>query len=341
MLLADGKRLLIGVVYRSPNSTDDNNERMLEILRTASNVKTDFLMICGDFNLPKIDWNENRCLDTETSFTARFMETVEDLGWWQHSKNDTRFRGSQSSCLDLVFTNEESMIDEISELPPIGKSDHLCQKWEITVSEAIYKNTSSTRPNFKRANWTEIKNDVNSFTFEQSADVGNMMDDFLAMFNSTKRANIPVCRLRSTKHRLPWMRCNKIKLQRARRWRSWSKFSNSSLPRDYDAYKVERNKLNDMVRGAKVKYEKNLIGDLKKNLNLYHGHCRRSLKTKQGVTNVVDGNGKLTETENETATALNKYYHSVFTYDDANTEIPVFAEKTRVFVRRNNFDGVC
>ena len=50
--------------------------------------------------------------------------------------------------------------------------------------------------------------------------------------------------------------------------------------------------------------------------NLYHGHCRRSLKTKQGISYVVDGEGKLTETEEETAAALNSYYHSVFTKDD-------------------------
>ena len=38
---------------------------------------------------------------------------------------------------------------------------------------------------------------------------------------------------------------------------------------------------------------------LKENPNLYHGHCRRSfaLKTKQGVSNVVDGAGRLTELE--------------------------------------------
>ena len=328
VLLSDGKRLLIGVVYRSPNSTDDNNERMLEIMKMASNVKTDYLTVCGDFNFPKIDWNGSQCLDTEISFTAKFMETIEDLGWFQHSKKDTRFRGLQRSCLDLVFSNEESMIDDILELPPLGKSDHVCQKWNITVKETIYKNTSVIRRNFKRANWTEIKNDVESFTFEPSANAENMMDDLLDMMNETKNAHIPLCRPRTRKHRLPWMRGTKIKVQRAKRWKCWSRFRRSGLPRDYEAYKVERNKLNDMVRGAKVNYEKNLIADLRENPNLFHGHCRRSLKTKQGVTNVIDNEGKLTETENETATALNEYYHSVFTYDDG-VNTPAFEEQTQ------------
>ena len=79
VLLSDGKRLLIGVIYRSPNSTEDNNMKMLDILRIASATKVDYLMVCGDFNLPKINWEGNQCLDTETSFTAAFMEAVEQL----------------------------------------------------------------------------------------------------------------------------------------------------------------------------------------------------------------------------------------------------------------------
>ena len=99
------------------------------------------------------------------------------------------------------------------------------------------------------------------------------------------------------------------------------------MPRDYDAYKMERNRLNDMIRSAKIKYEKGLIDDMKGNPKLYHGHCRRSLKTKQGVSNVVDGNGRLTQTEEEAAKALSDYYHTVFTADDGATP-PVFTEKT-------------
>ena len=81
---------------------------------------------------------------------------------------------------------------------------------------------------------------------------------------------------------------------------------------------------------AKRKYEQRLISDMKTNPNLFHGHCRRSLKTKQGVSNVVDGAGRLTETEEEAATALNRYYHSVFTKDnDPQPAIPDFPPLTQ------------
>ena len=78
-----------------------------------------------------------------------------------------------------------------------------------------------------------------------------------------------------------------------------------------------------MIRTAKIKYEQRLISDMIENPNLYQGHCRRSLKTNQGVTNVEDGTGQLTETEEEAAAALNEYYHSEF---PRQTEVSVSEE---------------
>ena len=83
-----------------------------------------------------------------------------------------------------------------------------------------------------------------------------------------------------------------------------------------------------MIRMSKLKYEQGLIGDIKSNPNLYHGHCRRTLKTKQGVSNVIGPDGTLTETEEEVADALNAFYHSVFTVDEEQADPPVIEAQT-------------
>ena len=76
--------------------------------------------------------------------------------------------------------------------------------------------------------------------------------------------------------------------------------------------------IDSMIRSAKSGYECGLIDDMKDNPNSFHGHCQRSLKTKQGVSNVVEGSGRLNETEGEAAATLNTYYHLVFTRDDGS-----------------------
>ena len=79
--------------------------------------------------------------NSEMAFTMIFASAVEDKNLFQHVKTATRFKNDQNSCLDLIFTNEENMVNKVRELPPIGKSDHVCQLWEVVVEEIICKNT--------------------------------------------------------------------------------------------------------------------------------------------------------------------------------------------------------
>ena len=73
------------------------------------------------------------------------------------------------------------------------------------------------RPNYKLAKWAEIGNDVKDFAFEPADQVATMTNAFVAMLNNTEGRNIPLCKPRSTKHRLPWMRGAGIKKQRTRK----------------------------------------------------------------------------------------------------------------------------
>ena len=324
--LDKNKSLLIGTVYRSPNSSPENNLNLLRLMRAAVAANCTYLNICGDFNLPLVDWSVNRSLEAEGSYSSDFVSLAEELSLFQHVSSDTRYRGSQKSCLDLIFTNEEEMIGETMDLPHIGKSDHICQRWDLVVSELLFRNTSAARLNFKRARWADLKADLRGFKNEVSQPSA-MYNELVSHINTAKNCHIPKCRPRSDRHRLPWVRGPKIKKQRAIQWRAWKTFKQTGAAMDYDAYKMERNRLGDMIRTAKIRYEQNLIGDMKQNPKLYHGHCRRTLKTKQGVTNVVNGDGIMTETEQETAASLNRYYHSVFTRDDG-TLTPDFPDRT-------------
>ena len=236
--LAENKTLLVGVVYRSPSSTDVNNQNLLSLLRAASSTKCDYLNICGDFNVPLIDWSVSRNLESENSFSSNFVDMVEELALYQHARESTRFRGSQDSCLDLIFTNEEGMTNKIWELPPLGKSDHICQRWELTVSEALFRNTAVARFNYKRAKWTDIKSEIVNYQNESSNQPSVMYDKFVAMVKETKNRHIPKCRPKSNKFRLPWMRSPRIQKQRTVQWQSWRRFKRIGLPQDYGVYKI-------------------------------------------------------------------------------------------------------
>ena len=53
------EKLLVGVIYRSPNSSKANNEKMNLILESAHLVNcTGNMLIMGDFNYPRINWDD-------------------------------------------------------------------------------------------------------------------------------------------------------------------------------------------------------------------------------------------------------------------------------------------
>ena len=54
--LARGDYLTFGCVYRSPGSTEENNELLNKTLRDIVAEGHTHLLVCGDYNFPDIDW---------------------------------------------------------------------------------------------------------------------------------------------------------------------------------------------------------------------------------------------------------------------------------------------
>ena len=72
----------------------------------------------GDFNLPRIDWSNLQVPDSR--YEDIFLNTIMDNYLHQHVTEFTRIRSDQvKSTLDLVFTQNEEMIKELSLLNPL------------------------------------------------------------------------------------------------------------------------------------------------------------------------------------------------------------------------------
>ena len=61
MIRSNNEPVLIGVIYRSPNSKEQNNINLLSVIEMAtkqgSNMK---LLLMGNFNFPQIDFNSSQ-----------------------------------------------------------------------------------------------------------------------------------------------------------------------------------------------------------------------------------------------------------------------------------------
>ena len=116
------EKLIISCIYRSPTSTQDNDRKLCEHINY---LNTNFMgnkLIIGDFNYANINWDT---WETKGSCSSQILlKSLRDNYLIQHIKSPTRIRGSNiPHILDLVITND-SFIENIEHLSPLGKSDH-------------------------------------------------------------------------------------------------------------------------------------------------------------------------------------------------------------------------
>ena len=59
--LANYDKLLVGCIYRSPDSSNGNNLKLNSLMKKTVELEHSLILICGDFNYKEINWHN---LDT-------------------------------------------------------------------------------------------------------------------------------------------------------------------------------------------------------------------------------------------------------------------------------------
>ncbi|KAK3770271.1 hypothetical protein RRG08_029927 [Elysia crispata] len=120
---SDGLSLVVGFVYRSPGSTQENNDKLLSLLSKATEQQRSNLIIMGDFNFPTINWRQGESGAGLDHPATKFLNATKDAFLIQHQTVPTRHReGEKSNILDLVFSNAEDLVQDITVAPAIGKA---------------------------------------------------------------------------------------------------------------------------------------------------------------------------------------------------------------------------
>ena len=121
------EKILVGNVYRSPNSSRENTQKLYDMLGDNKLDDFDQVIITGDFNFPNTRWDGSNCTDD-------IQEAVRDGFLTKHVDQPTHFRGdNRRNILDLVLTNNEDTIANIEYCSPIGKSHHLLLKIRTNI----------------------------------------------------------------------------------------------------------------------------------------------------------------------------------------------------------------
>ena len=125
--LSSGNKLLFGAVYKSANSSClPLSSKKYDLITNVSQMNYNKTVITGDFNHPDIDWSTWTTSKSENHVSFKFLEGVRDCYLYQHVLNSTRYRDEQNpSCLDLIFSDTEDIIENVKYGDKLGNSDHI------------------------------------------------------------------------------------------------------------------------------------------------------------------------------------------------------------------------
>ena len=131
--------LTFTVIYRSPNSSKQNTEKLCDIINCLSGEKN---IIIGDFNFPLVDWTHN-LVDSKGRL---FLETLESNFLHHMVDFPTHVRGN---ILDLVIVNNPADVINLEDVGNISNSDH------STLIIEIMFNNNCCNSNQEVSDWSK------------------------------------------------------------------------------------------------------------------------------------------------------------------------------------------
>ena len=321
MNLEKGEKLLVMAIYRSPNSSDDNNERLIELLDKINQTGYTHQVILGDFNMPTIDWENDRA---SNRMAQKFLEQITENYWTQHVKTPTRCRGAATpNILDLVFTNHEHMIQKIDHHSPLGRSDHSLLAFDLVCNWE--KNpTRFVKYFLDKGDYEKFRQDMDQDWEEMLRNCNQDIDDawctFKDFFNTCKNKHVPHKEIepKTKKWSIPFN--DDLLKDIKRKHRSWNRFLETRSEDKLKEYKKYSNKVRNLTRRAKADYEKNIAKDIRNNSKRFWQYVRHQTKDQSPIPDLTLENSTASDDASK-ADALNKFFGTVFV-DEPQDECP-------------------
>ena len=324
-------RCLMGIVYRKPNSTRENDEQLINLISRAAELSNEILIL-GDFNMPEIDWNN---LTTRNKFNEglntpdEFVNALQVNGLYQHVDQVTRARGSnQPSLLDLFVTSRRDNVDRVQVLAPLGRSDHGIIHAEVLFPS--HKFTRNDTPLQKRWNFAkgdydkarELARNTDWNQLLQGKPCDQQYNQFVEVLHIIRGECVPSKQKAKQNHDNKKWFTNEASRLVKKKQKAWNQYKRAvrlhlleteALHRNY---LMVRRRTHAGLRRIKAQHEERLYQQIKENPKTFYSYCNASNKIREPIGQVRHQDGTLTNSKQEVATTLNKHFKSIYTVEN-------------------------
>ena len=297
-------------VYRSPSSPIEGTLLLTKNIREHLTGKQ--FVMCGDFNFPSINWKTYEVSNDNNA--RKFLNAILDINAHQLVNFSTRL----NNTLDLVFTNNESIIYGVEKLAPFYTSDHCAIGFNISCPKNNSDETNIVKLlDFKNVNAAEMHDYLNKINwqhcFSNCQSVDDMYSIFLDILYDCYFQFVPLKVNKAANNGLPWFNRSLSSLIR-RRDQTWDKYCKSNRSNDLKIfYKLSRKckALNDSLRRN---YESLLI--LNGRLQDFYKYANKRLSSRPSIPGLRAQDGGIASSDSSKCDLLNDFFVSVFTVDN-------------------------
>lgn len=315
------KYILLGCLYRSPNSSESNNESLVSMLKESKSKNAHNRLIVGDFNLKEIDW-VNFCVHTRPEHTAmKVFDVVNDLFYEQLIDEPTRHRaGERPNLLDWVLTDNSEMIENICVGPPLGtKGDHNSIELDIVLPRCL--TYSPEKLNLYKGNYAGMIKSINSVDWESKLGVmscSQAWDSFHNFMQTCIKEHIPVFKEKLKKKKNIWVN-SLVKSAIKEKNRAWNQYKKNKSDVNWKNFTCIRNKTNKIVSANKANFELKIANEIKSNPKQFWKYVKSKSSASRDFPRLVDNEGMVYDNDSAKAELFNSYFSSVFTAEDTSS----------------------
>ena len=305
--------LLVGVVYRSPYNTDEQNDSLNNVLTCLTDEKKD-IMIMGDFNFREISWET---MQAGSGKSEAFLDVILDNLWYQHVTKPTRL----NSLLDLVITSNPDAIDEVDVQAHLGRSDHNVIKWDMNY--LVELENPDPKRDYKNANYDKMKDKLRKVKWSETLASKSAEQAWTTTRDLLKQLiqdHVPM-KAPPRKKKSPWLTKRAQRVLR-RKQRAWKKYQNRKTTKTLEHYANCQREAKYEVRKAKRDFEKKLAQNIKEDSKSFYAYVRSKQKVKDAIGPLKTDIGELIPPGQKTADTLNDFFASVFTEENQETPTP-------------------
>ena len=312
------------VVYRSPNSTSNNNEHLFQLLREVKPTS----LVVGDFNFPSIDWGSS----SGTGESQSLVDLSLDKFWNQFVAFPTHKNGN---ILDLVFA-ESGLVADVFNDGQLGSSDHCILLIETNrLSHQVHD--SCQKLDYHRADYAKMRHlflDCDWASILDVDDVNQSWQNFKDKYHEVVRQCVPTRRCKNRKNP-PWLTKDLVSNVRHKR-NLWKKYKEDGSDASYDLFKAAEKNLKKKIRKSKLSFERKIAKNAKNDPKSFYAYIGNKRLNRTGVGPLQNDQGQIITDNLEQAQMLNEYYASVF-----EQELPLANQQlTPVPTDRPNLDRV-